>query len=304
MKKLFLPILLAVLLGCTAYLQDAYGDTINFPINNNRVTRNPTYCGIEPDLPSISDQIVGFWMEEEEKSVLDWKIKLGNANSEHRDRWDMKFVKIPKGTSYNATNCDIQIFLKDKPSANDSFEYLGYFKNKTINVFYLDIGTCQTPDKIQRCYKDDAIRTAASLGSTIRHEIGHTLGLGHYTSDDNKVNLAWHRGTEEIPSIMVPAPENPSLRTITDVDIDKVTQIYGLYGFLAFSKGVTQPSDVIIKGPISSVNSIESFGISSQVINIKEYQPHQEKIYGEVSGELYKKGQKVFITITKPDLSP
>ena len=96
MKKLFLPILLAVLLGCTAYLQDAYGDTINFPINNNRVTRIPTYCGIEPDLPNISDQIVGFWMEEEEKSVLDWKIKLGNANSEHRDRWDMKFVKIPK----------------------------------------------------------------------------------------------------------------------------------------------------------------------------------------------------------------
>lgn len=303
MKVLFV-ITLVVLVSFTAYIQDAFGYTINFPVNNHRVTRIPTFCGIEPNVPSVSDQIIAFWMDETEKSVLDWKIKLGNADTEHRDRWDMKYVKVPNGQPYNATNCDIQIFFQDKPSSENSFEYLGYLQNNIIKIFYLDIGTCQTEEKVQRCYKDNAIRTPESLGSTIRHEIGHTLGLGHYNSDDNKVNLAWYRGTEEIPSIMVPAPVVPSLRTIKEVDIEKVYQIYGPYGFLSFSKNIGQPSDVLVKGTISSVHSIESSGISNQVIKIKEYQPHFEKLSGVVSNELYKKGQKVFLTITKPDLSP
>ena len=303
MKKLFI-ITLVVLVAFTVYIQDAFAFTINFPVNNHRVTRIPTYCGIEPDPLGVSPQVVNFWMDETEKSVSDWKIMLGNANSDHRERWDMKYVKVPKGQTFNATNCDIQILFQDKPSTNDSFEYLGFLQNNIIKIFYLDIGTCQNGEKVERCYKDDATRTPASLGSTIRHEIGHTFGLGHYSSDDNKVNLAWYKGTEEIPSIMVPAPENPILRKITEADIDKVYQIYGPYGFLAFSKDTGQPSEVLVKGTISSVRSIESSGISNQVIKIKEYQPQFEKLYGEVSGELYKKGQRVFLTITKPDFSP
>ncbi|MGQ0795475.1 MAG: hypothetical protein ACT4N5_04740 [Nitrosopumilaceae archaeon] len=300
----FFIIFLLVLVVFVAFIDDAIAYTVNFPVNNHRVTRIPTYCGIEPDLPDVSPEVINFWMEETGKAVSDWKIMLGNANNEHRDRWDMKYVTVPVGQKYNATNCDIQIYFQDKPNPEDSFSYLGYLQNNIIKVFYLDIGTCQTQEVTQRCYKDDALRTPASMGSTLRHEIGHSLGLGHYSSDDNKVNLAWYKGTEEIPSIMFPAPENPTLRTIKDVDIEKVGQIYGLYGFFAFSKDSEERSDVLITGSITSVNSIESFGISNEVISIKQYQPHLEKFYGQVSSDLYKKGQKVFLIITRPDFSP
>jgi hypothetical protein len=302
--KFSIPILLLGLVAFTAFIDDAIAYTVNFPVNNHRVTRIPTYCGMEPDLADLSQEIVNYWLDEAKNSVSDWKTKLGNANNEHRDRWEMNYVTVPKGQKYNATNCDIEIYFQDKPKPEDSFSYLGYLQNNIIKVFYLDIGTCQTQEVTQRCYKDDALRTPASIGSTLRHEIGHSLGLGHYSSDDNEVNLAWYKGTEEIPSIMFPAPENPTLRTITDIDIEKVGQIYGLYGFYAFSKDTEERSEVLITGSITSVPSIESFGISNEIITVKQYQPHLEKFYGQVSDDLYKKGQKVFLIITKPDFSP
>ena len=81
---------------------------------------------------------------------------------------------------------------------------------------------------------------------TIIHEMGHTFGLGHYATDDNKVNEKIAKRNESPPSIMfAPAHINPDLRKITDLDIRQVRSIYGSYGFHAFTE--TRPAEIIIE---------------------------------------------------------
>jgi hypothetical protein len=67
----------------------------------------------------------------------------------------------------------------------------------------------------------------------IRHEFGHALGLGHYISDDNNINLKWARGEATAPSIMVIfSHEVASENKIHPIDIEKVISLYGPDGFL------------------------------------------------------------------------
>ena len=61
----------------------------------------------------------------------------------------------------------------------------------------------------------------------MQHEVGHTLGLGHYVSDREKSNFDWAT-TVHAPSIMIPKVHwNDRMQGITDNDINKLKEIYG-----------------------------------------------------------------------------
>ena len=95
------------------------------------------------------------------------------------------------------------------------------------------------------------------LKTTI-HEMGHTFGLGHYTTDDNDYNRKIATRDESPPSIMfAPAHVNPDLRKITEIDVQLVRSIYGSYGFHAFSE--QRPSEIIIENPISPLDPTYPF---------------------------------------------
>ena len=140
---------------------------------------------------------------------------------------------------------------------------------------------------------------------TIMHEMGHTFGLGHYTTDDNDVNNKIATRDESPPSIMfAPAHINPDVRKITDLDVSQVRSIYGSYGFHAFSE--QRPSEIIIENPILPLDPeypFEFTKISEKSVKLFRHQDTLLKITGQVNNELYMQGHHVFILITNPDLS-
>src|SRR3990172_9436762 len=126
--KFFIPILLLVIIAYVSSIEDVIAYTVNFPVNNHRVTRIPTYCGIEPDPFGVSSQIVNFWMDEAEKSVSDWKIMLGNANSEHRERWEMKYVTVPEASNITQQAATFRSISKTNQNRRIRFHILDIFK--------------------------------------------------------------------------------------------------------------------------------------------------------------------------------
>ena len=53
--------------------------------------------------------------------------------------------------------------------------------------------------------------------------------MDHYVSDDNDINKKWQTGNQSPPSSMIPTiPRNSGLLQITDIDVQKVREIYGI----------------------------------------------------------------------------
>jgi hypothetical protein len=68
------------------------------------------------------------------------------------------------------------------------------------------------------------------IGSTVRHEFGHALGLGHYKSDKTK-NKEWFENPQTAPSIMLEYSKGTEQERVTDADVAKVMEIYKNTGF-------------------------------------------------------------------------
>ena len=218
-----------------------------YPSINYRTQHEPMYCIVTEDVPyTKKDNLIDM----AQKSVLEWKAKLQASELYNKALWDMRY-KLVDSTS---PSCDITIYFKSSVELDDYPDAIGVFLDWTKSIEVAFVGL------------DDG-----TIYDTILHEIGHSIGLGHYFSDDDEVNLKWRTGDDISPSIMTPiAHVNPALEIITDVDIWKVQQIYGTQGFYAFSpalppKPTPTPTPIPIptpKPPIVPVFPLDSIRIT------------------------------------------
>jgi len=272
----------------------AYALDYTYPTINQRLTEIPTYCAVE----SISNKIESSEMDEmiqkSEIAVNIWKQKLQDSEPTNKEFWDMKFKKISKNDSVS-DDCTITIMFRDDPEFSGSLlsKTLGAFMRNTIFIYY---------ENQESVYGD---KWMDGILKTIMHEMGHTFGLGHYTTDDNEVNNKIATRDESPPSIMfAPAHIDPDVRKITDLDVSHVRSIYGSYGFHAFSE--QRPSEIIIENPILPLDPeypFEFTKISENTVKLFRHQDTLLKITGHVNKELYMQGHHVFILIMNPDLS-
>ena len=185
--------------------------------------------------------------------------------------------------------------FRDDPKFSGSLlsKTLGAFMSNSIYVYY---------ENQESIYGD---KWMDGILKTIIHEMGHTFGLGHYTTDDNDYNRKVATRNESPPSIMfAPAHINPDLRKITDIDVQKVRLIYGSYGFHAFSE--QRPNEIIIENPISPLNPTYPFEfteISKNNIKLFRHQDSLMTISGQINNTVYLSGHPVFLLMTNPDLS-
>ena len=272
----------------------AYALDYTYPTINQRLTEIPTYCAVE----SISDKIEPSEMNEmiskSELAVNMWKAKLQESETTNKEFWDMKFKKIGKNESVS-DDCTITILFRDDPEFSGSLlsKTLGAFMRNSIYIYY---------ENQQSIYGD---KWMDGILKTTIHEMGHTFGLGHYTTDDNDYNRKIATRNESPPSIMfAPAHVNPDLRKITEIDVQLVRTIYGSYGFHAFSE--QRPSEIIIENPISPLDPLypfESTEISKNAVKLFRHQDTMMTISGQINNTVYMSGHPVFILITNPDLS-
>ena len=209
------------------------------------------YSTIDPDLKK--NELKKFDTQTK-SSVDEWEIHLKNKVSKSNwSNWEInhKHLNYDKLDSDSILNCDVVVMFAKTPPNLAFWGILGlamsdYETGKTLVEIYYSIPELCDSGERQRegdviyiiqipCYGD--MMLSDHLGGVIRHELGHTFGLGHYKSSNENVTLDWNKGLSPTPSIMVEISyENSDELRIAPKDIDKLFDIYGEDGFFLNSQ--------------------------------------------------------------------
>ena len=239
---------LGVILIFPIIIHQSFAYTIEYEPIGYKLKQNPTICAIEPSNPNLSDKEIEKLFDQTRIAVSEWEVQLQSAviYQKNKDFWEINYEEIKQDGIDASANCEIKIFYYNKPE-------IPLLENIALGIAELDPLTDKWEIKIYysetklkkksdtkyywyELYYTDNLKTQQELGTTIRHEVGHALGLGHYTADDVLVSLEWSKGKRPAPSIMVPFhAEFSDEQKIVPLDIDKLRSIYGENGFTTFS---------------------------------------------------------------------
>ncbi len=304
MKKIILviPILMLIILMFNN-LGNVYGYSVDYENFGPRIKKPPNVCVIIPETDNyLNENTLERFLKESRNAILEWENHLKSKADKFRYNWEINYIQIPveKQDGYNYSECDVFIHFQPKPDdpndwykkVGESIFEVGSTGRATIIAYYNAIETCITEDAkyvyYDPCYSDINTRTSDQIGTLIRHEFGHTLGLGHYISDNDDLNLQWAKGENPPPSIMVIfSNENTEQTRILPYDVEQVFSMYGLEGF-----NLSKEKEKII---------FESISVQKEQYIVIPYEITTVSIFGNIAEGYVLKGIPVFLTIIKPD---
>ncbi len=304
LKKPILGIVLASIVLFS--FQSSFAYTVTFEKWGPKIKDVSTVCIIEPDYPNsevLSESFAKRIMDETRISIAEWQVQLQNfERGRDKSMWiiDQIPVYLEKQNGFDYDVCQIFIKFKEKPESQDEWYKLlgktvyevGDTGRSDITIYYTSIKFCKTEDKdwvyFDPCYEDFP-RLMQQTKSVIKHEFGHALGLGHYTSDNLDVSIGWARGTVPAPSIMaVFSHQNLNENIITPKDIVAVRSLYGENGFFPDTDEKTV---------------FDFFESSSEVYVVPTGGFIVASVDGLINKDMYISGALVHITIIDPNQS-
>ena len=240
-------IIILFLILLTTSTQEAFAQFYYDEINH-RLTQNPVVCTLEfsdSSLPQANQILVN----EAKLAVKDWEKKLVDHTGNPQD-WAMDFRVItiddPQRFLVDAF-CDIIIRFEREAPPEDGFEYVGYtdlypFGLSDITIFYLEIVYVYEEELIDGQMWNIPVPSHYGnsidpyVGETLRHELGHSMGLAHIPADSK--NSGWDYDSEGIPvgrSIMIDDFEEFPPEGYFEIRAYDIQAVIGWYGDDGFS---------------------------------------------------------------------
>lgn len=304
MIKKFSIIFLVLVMIMIPNLEQSFSYTTTYEIWDQKINTTPIVCTIEPEKNEyLSENYVKLLMRETQVAVSEWEVKLKQTeNKNHMRNWEINYtmIAVNEQETYPFDICQIFISFEQRPSdQNDWYKIIGtteYEQGTTgrsnIIIYYAAVEFCVTEDSenyyYDPCYTKQP-RTMSQLGTVVRHEFGHALGLGHYLADNSDVNFRWAQGATLSPSIMAKfSHQNTRENKIQTIDVKMVRDLYGKSGFLPDSE-------------ISENSNIESLEATKSQYVIPKGGYEIATIWGFLNDTSKIKNVPVLINITRPD---
>lgn len=213
----------------------------------HKLSEPPEFCLIQFEdlqLPGAEDVLYQITID----AIDEWENKLVQVTGE-KQGWDFTHKIISQDRYDDILSqdiCDVTIYFEREPTTSDEKTTAGHtfamFGFADITIFYLDpVWIYQGQIEIIDGQEYEIAEISHYKNSldpyndeTIKHEIGHALGLDHYPAKTSEIKQK--NGIFTAPSIMTLSENNYLVERmeITDYDIRSVVNLYGEDGINEF----------------------------------------------------------------------